>query len=63
MTGQPHPHTIDYDNLADRYAIHRAIHLGVLKALLETSDIGRSSRVLEVGCGTGNYIIALAEAA
>lgn len=63
MTGQPHPRTIDYDNLADRYAIHRAIHPSVLKALLETSDIGRSSRVLEIGCGTGNYIIALAEAA
>jgi ubiquinone/menaquinone biosynthesis C-methylase UbiE len=62
MTGQPHQRTIDYDSLADRYAIHRVIHPGVLRALLETGDIGRSSGVLELGCGTGNYIIALTEA-
>ena len=61
MNGQPDQRKIDYDTLPSRYATHRAVHPGVLKALLETSDVGQASRVLEVGCGTGNYIIALTE--
>ena len=48
---------IDYDALAADYARHRQVHPDVLLALCEAAS--PTSRVLEVGCGTGNYIIAL----
>jgi SAM-dependent methyltransferase len=50
---------IDYDKIASEYARHRQVHPRVLKSLLVTIRVGSASRVLEVGCGTGNYIIAL----
>jgi ubiquinone/menaquinone biosynthesis C-methylase UbiE len=49
--------TIDYSHIAEAYAQHRGIHPGVLAALCAAAT--PSSRVLEVGCGTGNYIAAL----
>ena len=48
---------LDYDQLADEYARHRQVHPGVLQALYGATS--GDSRVLEVGCGTGNYILAL----
>jgi len=48
---------IDYDRIAQTYARHRGIHPQVLAALCTAAT--PSSRVLEVGCGTGNYITAL----
>jgi ubiquinone/menaquinone biosynthesis C-methylase UbiE len=50
---------IDYDDLAREYAQHRCVHPGVLAGLLTRSQVTSASRVLEVGCGTGNYIIAI----
>lgn len=50
---------LDYDHLAREYARHRQVHPGVIRDLLPTARIGRSSSVLEVGCGTGNYVVAL----
>jgi hypothetical protein len=47
----------DYDRIAAEYARHRTVHPGVFQALCEA--VGPTSRVLEVGCGTGNYILAL----
>jgi SAM-dependent methyltransferase len=52
---------IEYDNLANQYERNRRINEAVLKELLATSRIDGSSRVLDVGCGTGNYILAIAE--
>lgn len=52
---------IDYDEIASDYARHRRVHPGVLDALV-TCGIGAASRVLEVGCGTGNYIRAVQQA-
>ncbi len=52
-----------YDALAQEYALHRRIHPGVLPALLKGSRITSRSRILEVGCGTGNYILAIQAAA
>lgn len=50
---------MDYDSLAADYARHRRVHPGVLRSLLSKSGIGASSRVLGVGCGAGNYTVAL----
>ena len=50
---------IDYDQIVSEYARHRQVHPKVLNNLLLTSRVGGASKVLEVGCGTGNYIIAL----
>ena len=49
---------LDYDQLAVEYGPHRQVHPGVLHALYSRMD--KEHTVLEVGCGTGNYIIALA---
>ena len=54
-----HYNVIDYDQVASEYARHRQVHPEVLRSLLLTSRVGSASRVLEVGCGTGNYIVAL----
>lgn len=53
---------LDYDTLAIAYARNRSIHPGVLRCLAETGEISATSHVLEVGCGTGNYSVALHEA-
>jgi SAM-dependent methyltransferase len=45
--------------VATRYSRFRRIHPGVLAHLLLTGRIGATTRVLEVGCGTGNYITTL----
>ena len=50
---------IDYDKLATEYAQHRQVHPEVLKNLLTDGEIHPTSQVLEVGCGTGNYSVAL----
>jgi ubiquinone/menaquinone biosynthesis C-methylase UbiE len=49
---------IDYDRLATQYAQHRHVHPVVLRSLCQS--VNQDSKVLEVGCGTGNYIIAIA---
>jgi ubiquinone/menaquinone biosynthesis C-methylase UbiE len=52
---------VDYDTLATKYAQHRRIHQPLFAELLRHSNLSASSRVLEVGCGTGNYIHSIAE--
>jgi ubiquinone/menaquinone biosynthesis C-methylase UbiE len=52
---------IDYDKIASDYARFRQVHPEVLKGLLTEGCLKASSRVLEVGCGTGNYIGAIAK--
>jgi len=49
----------DYEALAKRYAEHRRVHPEVLACL--RAPMTQAARVLEVGCGTGNYICALKE--
>ncbi len=53
---------LDYDLLAADYARHRRVHPEVLKDLVAAGHLTPTSRVLEVGCGTGNYIQAIYEA-
>jgi ubiquinone/menaquinone biosynthesis C-methylase UbiE len=50
---------VDYDKTASDYAQHRRVHPEGLKHLISTGNLGSDSKVLEVGCGTGNYILAL----
>jgi SAM-dependent methyltransferase len=50
---------IDYDLVAAAYAQHRRVHPEVLRSLL--AAVGPESEALEVGCGTGNYLLALQE--
>ena len=50
---------VNYDRSAAEYAAHRQIHAGVFHELCQPARLGASARVLEVGCGTGNYITAL----
>jgi ubiquinone/menaquinone biosynthesis C-methylase UbiE len=50
---------INYNMLAQTYAQNRQIHPEVFKNLLAGGALKADSLVLEVGCGTGNYISAL----
>ena len=54
----------DYDRarIAQDYAQHRRVHPGVLEALLRAEGLCASARVLEIGCGSGNYAAALSAA-
>ena len=53
---------VRYDTMAAEYSQHRKVHPEVLRELLSESGIDHRSRVLEVGCGTGNYVAALESA-
>lgn len=51
---------ISYDKIAADYAAHRHVHPEMLRRLIEFPHLTSESQVLEVGCGTGNYISAIA---
>jgi ubiquinone/menaquinone biosynthesis C-methylase UbiE len=51
--------SLDYDRVASDYVQHRQVHPEVLRSLASTNGICSVSRMLEVGCGTGNYITAI----
>ena len=55
MPGGP----MNYDQLSIEYGRHRRINPGVLASLLERVGDCNSPVVLEVGCGTGNYLEAV----
>jgi ubiquinone/menaquinone biosynthesis C-methylase UbiE len=61
MSGSLTP-TLDFDQRASEYARHRKIHPGVVCELVESGLFTPETRVLDVGCGTGNYAAALTEA-
>ena len=50
-----------YQEIAPDYARYRRVHPEVLRSLIASGSIRSDSRVLEIGCGTGNYICALRE--
>lgn len=54
---------MDYDPLAESYAAHRRAHPALALRLVEVGGVGPLSRVLEIGCGTGNHVWAVAGAA
>lgn len=51
---------VDYERAAGAYAIHRRAHEPLVRMLAGRCRGGPDFRVLEVGCGTGNYACALA---
>ena len=50
---------VDYDRIAWEYSRHRRIPPEVLRSLITNGRVESVCKVLEVGCGTGNYIVAL----
>jgi ubiquinone/menaquinone biosynthesis C-methylase UbiE len=61
MTGS-RTRNLDFDQRASEYARHRTIHPGVVNELVESGFLTPKTRVLDVGCGTGNYAAALTKA-
>jgi SAM-dependent methyltransferase len=55
------PRTVDYGSIAAAYAEHRRIHPEVFRSLVSRAGVVPGSDVLDIGCGTGNYIPALVE--
>lgn len=49
---------VDYDRAAAPYAAHRQTHPRVLEELRSRVRVRPGAALLEVGCGTGNYIAA-----
>ncbi len=52
---------LNYDRLAADYALHRQVHPDVWLSLVKRAALDATARLLEVGCGTGNYIAMLAQ--
>jgi ubiquinone/menaquinone biosynthesis C-methylase UbiE len=61
MTGSPGP-LLDFDPRAADYARHRKVHPGVVAELVGSGLFTPEARILDVGCGTGNYAAALTAA-
>ena len=53
--------TTYYQEIAPDYARHRRVHPEVFRHLIMNGHVQGDSRVLEIGCGTGNYIRSLCE--
>lgn len=62
MEASTSPSRTDYEAAAAAYARNRAVHPGVVTDLTREAQVSAGSRVLDVGCGTGNYARAIQEA-
>jgi SAM-dependent methyltransferase len=62
VIAKPNPFRLEFDDRVEEYARHRRVHLEVLQQLLASGFFDPGTRVLDVGCGTGNYAAALTEA-
>ena len=49
----------DFNSYADAYARNRSIQPNLLRSLLAGAALVEGDRVLEIGCGTGNYLAAV----
>ncbi len=58
MSYRPGRAVSDYDRMASEYARHRDVNPVVLQKLAD-SGLEPTSNMLEVGCGTGNYLAGL----
>jgi ubiquinone/menaquinone biosynthesis C-methylase UbiE len=50
---------IQYDNIAEEYARLRKSDINAVESLIQGGGLSNTSTVLEIGCGTGNYIAAV----
>jgi ubiquinone/menaquinone biosynthesis C-methylase UbiE len=50
---------IQYDDIAESYARYRESDSEAVEKLILGSGISSTSKILEIGCGTGNYVSAL----
>ncbi|MHC4207119.1 MAG: class I SAM-dependent methyltransferase [Planctomycetota bacterium] len=50
---------IQYDKIAENYAQFRESDSDAVEKLILGSGISSTSKILEIGCGTGNYVSAL----
>ncbi len=51
--------SVDYDETSLIYDISRVANTEVTEKLVSSMHLGNDSLVLDMGCGTGNYLIAL----
>ncbi len=54
---------MEYNQLAANYAAHLTLHPRVVRSLVLHAQLTADSHVLEIGCGTGNYTMAIHKAA
>jgi ubiquinone/menaquinone biosynthesis C-methylase UbiE len=50
---------IQYGNIAENYARFRESDSDAVEKLILGSGISSTSKILDIGCGTGNYIVEL----
>ena len=50
---------IQYNKIAENYAWFRESDLDAVEKLILGSGISSISKILEIGCGTGNYVVEL----
>lgn len=61
VSATPSPYRpVDYDAISAVYDDVRDADLELLRTLERGADLGPTSRVLDIGCGTGNHTVALA---
>ena len=53
------PAPIDYNELASEYDRHRKLQPNALRQLIRRGELTGHSKVLETGCGTGNYSVGI----
>jgi ubiquinone/menaquinone biosynthesis C-methylase UbiE len=47
---------VAYSGLAEQYDLHRHADSEIIRSFIRKATITSSSTILEVGCGTANYI-------
>jgi len=54
-------YNVDYDNISENYSIYRNASPAVVNHILERIKGKNIKKILEIGCGTGDYLFALAQ--